>query len=149
MDPEPLRPEDARAALDGVDAVRRELAQKATSYPVWRHVAFAAIMAMLVLSQGFGLPLQILLPAAALAATVWLAADMALHQWLSQGPHAARVHCAPSRDAGRRRVRSRRAHSSRAALGEARDRGRRLRCRAGDQLCLNRAYRRELMDKTL
>lgn len=75
MDPKPLKPEDARAALGGVDAVRRELAQKATSYPVWRHVAFAAIMAMLVLSQGFGLPLQILLPVAALAGMAWLAAD--------------------------------------------------------------------------
>lgn len=75
MDPEPLKPDDARAALDGVDEVRRELAQKATAYPVWRHAAFAAIMAALVLSQGFGLPLQFLLLVAASAAVAWLAAD--------------------------------------------------------------------------
>jgi len=75
MDPEPLSPEDARIALKGVEEVRRALARKATTYPVWRHAAFAAIMATLVLSQAFSPPLQILLPAAALAAIVWLAAD--------------------------------------------------------------------------
>ncbi|MFZ5747125.1 MAG: hypothetical protein ACOY45_05635 [Pseudomonadota bacterium] len=75
MEPEPLKPEDARAALDSIDEARRELARKATSYPVWRHAAFAAIMATLVLSQGLGPPLQNLLPAAALAAIAWLAVD--------------------------------------------------------------------------
>ncbi|MFZ5747124.1 MAG: hypothetical protein ACOY45_05630 [Pseudomonadota bacterium] len=75
MEPEPLRPEDARAALDSIDEARRELARKATAYPVWRHAAFAAIMATLVLSQGFGLPLQIVLLLAALVATALLVAD--------------------------------------------------------------------------
>lgn len=75
MDSEPLKPEDARAALDGVDEVRRELAREATACPLWRHAAFAAIMAMLVLGQGFSLPLQIVLPVLALAAIAWLAAD--------------------------------------------------------------------------
>ncbi|MBV2149838.1 hypothetical protein KRZ98_16450 [Sphingobium sp. AS12] len=75
MDPEPLKPEDARAALDGIEEARRELARKATAFPLWRHAAFGAIMAMFVLGQDFGPPLQIVLPVGALAATFWLAAD--------------------------------------------------------------------------
>lgn len=75
MDHEPLKPEDARAALESVDDARRELALKATVCPFWRHAAFAAIVAVAVLGTGFDLLPQIALIVAALVATAWLVAD--------------------------------------------------------------------------
>lgn len=66
---------EARAALDGVNIAQRELALKATFCPPWRHAAFAAITASLVLAQGF--PLKTMLPifTISMAAVVLLMKD--------------------------------------------------------------------------
>lgn len=71
----PLDPDDALAALERIKEVQRDLALKATNCPLWRHAAFAAIMAMLVFSQGFGPRLQIPAALAALVAIVGLSVD--------------------------------------------------------------------------
>lgn len=55
-----MNPDEARAALDSMKAAERDLALSGPKYPLWRHAAFAAVMATLVLGQGFAAPLQIL-----------------------------------------------------------------------------------------
>lgn len=70
-----MNPIEARAALDGIDDVQRALALKATYCPPWRHAAFAAIMAVLVLGPGFGPAIQIPSLVLALAAVAWLVTD--------------------------------------------------------------------------
>lgn len=70
-----MNPIEARAALDGIDDVQRDLALKATYCPPWRHAAFAAIMAVLVLGPGFGPTIQIPSFVLAMAAVAWLVTD--------------------------------------------------------------------------
>ena len=70
-----MNPIEARAALDSVDAVQRDLALKATFCPPWRHAAFGAIMATLVFSQAMTMPLQAALFVVAMAAVAILVAD--------------------------------------------------------------------------
>lgn len=55
-----MDPNEARTALDSMKAAERDLALSGPKYPLWRHAAFAAVMATLVLGQGFAAPLQIL-----------------------------------------------------------------------------------------
>lgn len=45
-----MTPEEARAALDGVDEVQHRLAE-GPRYPFWRHAAFGVIMALFVLAM--------------------------------------------------------------------------------------------------
>lgn len=70
-----MNPIEARAALDSMAEAQRELARSGPKYPLWRHAAFAAVMAALVLGQGLGLPAQLPLLVAPLAAIAWLVAD--------------------------------------------------------------------------
>lgn len=70
-----MNPIEARAALDSIDDVQRDLALKATRCPPWRHLAFAAVMTMLVLGPGFGPAVQIPSFVLAMAAVAWLATD--------------------------------------------------------------------------
>lgn len=70
-----MDPIEAQAALDSMTAAQREFAASGPKYPLWRHAAFAAVMGAIVLSQGFGPPLQILLFVFAMAAVAWLVAD--------------------------------------------------------------------------
>jgi hypothetical protein len=70
-----MNPIEARAALDGMNDAQRELALKATQCPPWRHAAFAAIMAVLVLAQGFAPPVQMPMFVLAMAAVAWLVTD--------------------------------------------------------------------------
>ena len=70
-----MDPIEAQAALDSMTAAQREFAASGPKYPLWRHVAFAAVMGAIVLSQGFGPPLQILLFVFAMAAVAWIVAD--------------------------------------------------------------------------
>jgi len=70
-----MSPIEARAALDGIDDVQRDLALKATRCPPWRHAAFAAIMTVLVLGPGFGPAVQIPSLVLAMAAVAWLVTD--------------------------------------------------------------------------
>ncbi|MDR7256323.1 FtsH-binding integral membrane protein [Sphingomonas sp. BE270] len=75
MNSEAFNTEDARAALDGIADMRRELALKATDCPFWRHGVFAAITAVLVLASGLELLPQAVLSIAGLAGVAWVAAD--------------------------------------------------------------------------
>ncbi|WP_077148837.1 hypothetical protein [Sphingopyxis sp. KK2] len=52
-----------------------ELARSGPKYPLWRHAAFAAVMATLVLGQGFGQPWQALMLVFPMAAVAWLVTD--------------------------------------------------------------------------
>ncbi|WP_260581506.1 hypothetical protein [Sphingopyxis sp. PET50] len=70
-----MNPIEAQAALDTIAEARRELARSGPQYPLWRHAAFAAVMAALVLGQGFGFPWQLPLLIFPLIAIVWLVAD--------------------------------------------------------------------------
>ena len=70
-----MDPIEAQAALDSMAAAQREFAASGPKYPLWRHVAFAAVIGAIVLSQGFGPPLQILLFVLAMAAVAWLVVD--------------------------------------------------------------------------
>jgi hypothetical protein len=70
-----MNPIEARAALDSIDDVQRQLALQGTQYPLWRHAAFAAVMAALVLGQGFALPIQMALFVPAMAGLAWILAD--------------------------------------------------------------------------
>jgi maltodextrin utilization protein YvdJ len=72
---ETMNPIEARAALDSVGDAQRALALKATYCPLWRHAAFAAIMAALVLGPGFGMMVQIPTFVLAMAATALLVID--------------------------------------------------------------------------
>jgi hypothetical protein len=65
----------ARAALEGMDAAKRELARTAANCPPWRHAAFGLMMAMLVGGLGFGPAIQMPLVALAMAAVALLVAD--------------------------------------------------------------------------
>ncbi|RJG55896.1 hypothetical protein D0Z70_07640 [Sphingobium terrigena] len=75
MTSELLNPEEARAALDGIADIRRELALKATDCPFWRHAVFAAIMAVMVFASGLNLLPQAALSIAGLAGVAWVAMD--------------------------------------------------------------------------
>lgn len=66
---------EARAALDEMDAARRALAQTGPAYPLWRHAAFAAAIAVMVAGQGFGPKLAIPMLVAAIAGIAWLTTD--------------------------------------------------------------------------
>jgi uncharacterized membrane protein YjjP (DUF1212 family) len=70
-----MNPIEAQAALDSMAEAQRELARSVPKYPLWRHAAFAAVMAALVLGQGFGQPWQVLLLVFPMAAVAWLVAD--------------------------------------------------------------------------
>ena len=70
-----MNPIEARAALDSMKAAERELALSGPEYPLWRHAAFAAVMAAIVLSQGFAQPWQALLFVPAMAGVAWLVVD--------------------------------------------------------------------------
>ncbi len=70
-----MNPIEARAALDSIDDVQRDLALKATYCPPWRHAAFGAVMALLVLGQGFDIAIMAPLFAVAMLAVVLLVAD--------------------------------------------------------------------------
>ena len=70
-----MNPIEARAALDSIDDVQRDLALKATYCPPWRHAAFGAAMALLVLGQGFDIAIMAPLFAVAMLAVVLLVAD--------------------------------------------------------------------------
>ena len=70
-----MNPIEAQAALDSMAEARRELARSGPTYPLWRHAAFAAVMATLVLGQGFGQPWQILMLIFPMAAVAWLVTD--------------------------------------------------------------------------
>ncbi|WP_432768856.1 MAG: hypothetical protein HEQ22_16065 [Sphingopyxis sp.] len=70
-----MNPMEAQAALDSMADAQRELAENGPPYPLWRHAAFAAVMAALVLGQGFGQPWQLLLLVLPMAAVAWLVAD--------------------------------------------------------------------------
>lgn len=70
-----MNPIEARAALDSIDDVQRDLALQGATYPLWRHAAFAAVMAALVLGQGFALPIQMALFVPAMAGLAWIVAD--------------------------------------------------------------------------
>jgi hypothetical protein len=70
-----MNPIEAQAALDSMAEAQRELAHGGPQYPLWRHAAFAAVMAALVLGQGFGQPWQLLLLVFPMAAVAWLVAD--------------------------------------------------------------------------
>ena len=66
-----MNPIEARAALDSIDDVQRDLALKATYCPPWRHAAFGAVMALLVLGQGFGIAIMAPLFAVAMLAAMF------------------------------------------------------------------------------
>ncbi len=70
-----MNPIEARAALDSINDVQRDLALKATYCPPWRHAAFGAVMALLVLGQGFDIAIMAPLFAVAMLAVVLLVAD--------------------------------------------------------------------------
>lgn len=70
-----MDPIEAQAALDSMNAAQREFATSGPKYPLWRHVAFAAVMGAIVLSQAFGPPLQIILFVFAMAAVAWIVTD--------------------------------------------------------------------------
>lgn len=70
-----MNPIEARAALDSMSDAKRALAQSGPKYPLWRHAAFAAVMATLVLGQGFGFPWQLPMLIVPLLAIAWLVAD--------------------------------------------------------------------------
>lgn len=70
-----MNPFEAKAALDSMTEAQRALARSGPKYPLWRHAAFAAVMAALVLGQGFGQPWQLLLLVFPMAAVAWLVAD--------------------------------------------------------------------------
>jgi hypothetical protein len=70
-----MNPIEAQAALDSMAEARRELALSGPKYPLWRHAAFAAVMAALVLGQGFGQPWSLLLMVFPMAAVAWLVTD--------------------------------------------------------------------------
>ena len=70
-----MNPIEAQAALDSMAEARRELARSGPKYPLWRHAAFAAVMAALVLGQGFGQPWSLLLMVFPMAAVAWLVTD--------------------------------------------------------------------------
>lgn len=70
-----MDPIEAQAALDSMTAAQREFAASGPKYPLWRHIAFAAVMGAIVLSQGFGPPLQVVLFVFAMAAVAWIVAD--------------------------------------------------------------------------
>lgn len=67
--------DEARAALDGMDAAKRELALSAANCPPWRHAAFGGLLALLVVSQGFQQPWQAAMFVLAMAGVAWLATD--------------------------------------------------------------------------
>jgi len=62
---------EALAALGTMDAAKADLA-RAADCPPWRHVAFGAVMGMMVLAQGLELPLSMALLACSLAAVAIL-----------------------------------------------------------------------------
>ena len=68
-----MNPIEARAALDGIDDAQRALALKATYCPPWRHAAFGAILAALILGIGLGSLWQGLLSLVAMLALMLLA----------------------------------------------------------------------------
>lgn len=70
-----MDPIEARAALDDIDAARRDLAKSGPEYPLWRHAAFGAVMGGTVLSQGFGQPWQVMMFVFAMAGLAWLVTD--------------------------------------------------------------------------
>jgi hypothetical protein len=70
-----MNPMEAQAALDSIEEAQREFARSGPKYPLWRHAAFAAVMAALVLGQGFGQPWQLLLMLFPMAAVAWLVTD--------------------------------------------------------------------------
>lgn len=70
-----MNPMEAQAALDSMAEAQRELAESGPKYPLWRHAAFAAVMATLVLGQGFDQPWQLLMLVFPMAAVAWLVAD--------------------------------------------------------------------------
>lgn len=67
--------DEARSALEGIGHVQREFALNGPKYPLWRHAAFGLVMGMLVLGQGFDLPLKMALFAVAMAGCAWLVTD--------------------------------------------------------------------------
>jgi hypothetical protein len=70
-----MNPMEAQAALNSMAEAEAELARSGPTYPLWRHAAFAAVMAALVLGQGFGQPWSLLLLVFPMAAVAWLVAD--------------------------------------------------------------------------
>ncbi len=70
-----MNPMEAQAALDSMAEAQRELARSGPKYPLWRHAAFAAVMAALVLGQGLGPPWRLLLFVLPMAAVAWLVTD--------------------------------------------------------------------------
>lgn len=70
-----MDPMEAQAALDSMAEAQAELARSGPQYPLWRHAAFAAVMAALVLGQGFGFPWQLPLLIVPLVAIALLVAD--------------------------------------------------------------------------
>lgn len=70
-----MNPMEAQAALDSMADAQGALARSGPKYPLWRHAAFAAVMAALVLGQGFGQPWSLLLLVFPMAAVAWLVTD--------------------------------------------------------------------------
>jgi hypothetical protein len=68
---DPLDYDQARAALDSVTATRARIAEVGVC-PPWRHAAFGAVMALLILGAGLPLAVQSASLVLAMAATVWL-----------------------------------------------------------------------------
>lgn len=67
--------DEARAALNGMDDVTRKYATEGPEYPAWRYAAFGLMMALIVLSQGFGSALKAALFVTAMAMLVWMLRD--------------------------------------------------------------------------
>ena len=67
--------DEARAALDGKDDITRKYATEGPEYPAWRYAAFGLMMALIVLSQGFGSALKAALFLTAMAMLVWMLRD--------------------------------------------------------------------------
>jgi hypothetical protein len=74
MEPEMDRKE-AQAALDEMNAAERKLATDGPDYPLWRHAAFGAVMAVMVLGQGFALPWSVVMLVLAMAGGAALVTD--------------------------------------------------------------------------
>lgn len=73
MTRETMSPAAARAALDSADAARAHIAALGAC-PPWRHAAFGAVMALLILGLGFPLAVQAACFVVAMAGMAWIAA---------------------------------------------------------------------------
>ncbi|MBX3480767.1 MAG: hypothetical protein KF842_10215 [Caulobacter sp.] len=73
MNQDPIRTQEAREALEAMQATRSQLANLG-SCPPWRHAAFGGVMALLNFSLCFGQPIQVALFVLSMAGVALIAA---------------------------------------------------------------------------